>query len=201
MSCSINGFDFAALPPYHTAPMLKTPADPVDVGLLSAQGSRFACQYSVAELPRFAAGLASGTGQVEARFSFHEVQDFPALEGAVATQVQVVCQRCLEAFALPLEAELKLAFVGSEEDESKLPADVEAVVLDDARVSLRELVEDELLLTFPLVPMHPPGDSRCRPAAKVLSEAEAEGLLEVPEVAEVTTQPFAALKDLLKRGD
>lgn len=181
--------------------MLKTPADPVDVGLLSAQGSRFVCHYPLADLPRFAAGLASSEGQVEARFSFHEVQEFPALQGAVATQVQVVCQRCLEPFTLPLEAELKLAFVASEEDESKLPADHEAVIIDDSRQSLRELVEDELLLTFPLVPMHPVGDSDCRPAAKVLSEAEAEGLVEVPEVAEVTTQPFAALKDLLKRGN
>ena len=181
--------------------MLKTPADPVDVGLLSAQGSRFTCHYPVAGLTRFAAGLASDEGQVEARFGFHEVQEFPALEGVVATQVQVICQRCLEAFALPLEAELNLAFVGSEEDESKLPAHIEAVVIDDARLSLRELVEDELLLAFPLVPMHSAGDSHCRPAADVLSEAEAAGDEAVPAVAEVTTQPFAALKDLLKQPD
>ena len=181
--------------------MLKTPADPVDIGLLSAQGSRFTCHYEVAGLTRFAAGLASSAGQVEARFSFHEVQEFPALEGAVATQVQAICQRCLEAFSLRLEVELKLAFVQDEEDEAKLPADYEAVVVDDSRIALRELVEDELLLSLPLVPAHPVGDSACRPAVKVLSEAEAEGLVAAPEMPDVTAQPFAALKDLLKRSD
>ena len=99
--------------------MLKTPADPVDVGLLSAQGSRFTCHYSVPELSRLVAGLAGRSGQVEAQFGFHEVQGFPALEGALAAQVEVLCQRCLEVFLLPMAAEWKLAFVGSEEDEAE----------------------------------------------------------------------------------
>jgi uncharacterized protein len=181
--------------------MLKTPADPVDVGLLSAQGSRFTCHYSVPELSRLVAGLAGRSGQVEAQFGFHEVQGFPALEGALAAQVEVICQRCLEVFLLPLAAELKLAFVGREEDEAEVPADFEAVVLQDWRLSLRDLVEDELLLSFPLVPMHPVGSSACRPAVKVLSEEEAVGLPVEPVVEEVKANPFAGLKNMLKRED
>ena len=181
--------------------MLKTPADPVDVGLLSAQGSRFTCHYPVPELPRLVAGLAGQAGQVEAQFSFHEVQGFPALEGALAAQVEVICQRCLEVFLLPMAAELKLAFVGSEEDEAEVPADFEAVVLQDLRLSLRDLVEDELLLSFPLVPMHAVGSSACRPAVKVLSQDEVAMLPEDPVVESPKANPFAGLKNMLKRED
>ena len=181
--------------------MLKTPADPVDIGLRSAQGSQFVCHYTLAQLPRFTAGLAGAKGQVDASFSFRKVQGFPALEGSMAAQVTVICQRCLEIFLLPLVAELKLVFVPTEEDESLVPAELEAVVHPDHRLGLRELVEDELLLSFPLVPMHALGDPACRPAVKVLSEAEAT-VTEVPAAAvEVTTRPLAGLKDLLRRED
>ena len=138
---------------------------------------------------------------MEAQFSFHEVQGFPALEGALAAQVEVLCQRCLEVFLLPMAAELKLAFVGSEEDEAEVPADFEAVVLQDLRLSLRDLVEDELLLSFPLVPMHPAGSSACRPAVKVLSEEEVAVLPEDPVVDSPKANPFAGLKNMLKRED
>jgi hypothetical protein len=49
--------------------MLKTPADPVDVGLLSAQGSRFTCHYPVPELSRLSAGLA---GQADRGVECHD---------------------------------------------------------------------------------------------------------------------------------
>lgn len=194
--------------------MLKAPADPVDVGLLSAQGAGFVCHYPVSALPRFAAGLAGPGGQVEARFSFQAVQGFPALDGAVATQVQATCQRCLEPFLLDLSAELHIAFTGEDEDEAQVPAPYEALVLGDTRVVLRDLVEDELLLTFPLVPMHVAGSPACQPAVPVLAEEEVlAAVLEAEDApvaaaapqdkpaAEGTTHPFAGLKDLMRRGD
>ena len=100
-----------------------------------------------------------------------------------------------------MAAELKLAFVGSEEDEAEVPADFEAVVLQDLRLSLRDLVEDELLLSFPLVPMHAVGSSACRPAVKVLSEEEVAMLPEDPVVESPKANPFAGLKNMLKRED
>jgi uncharacterized protein len=108
------------------------------------------------------------------------------LHVAAATRLSLVCQRCLQPVATALAAHRSFRFVHGEAAAAELDADSEDDVLALSRsLDVSELVEDELLLSLPLVPRHDICPQPLRsPDDSVLSERE---------------NPFAALA-ALKRG-
>ena len=69
--------------------------------------------------------------------------------------VWLTCQRCLQPMSAPMSLDRRLRFVQGEAQAEALDADSDDDVLALSRwMSLRELVEDELLLGLPLVPKH-----------------------------------------------
>lgn len=69
--------------------------------------------------------------------------------------LSLVCQRCLQAVAAPLELDRSFRFVAGEKQAAAIDADIEEDVLVLSRnFDLVELIEDELLLALPLVPRH-----------------------------------------------
>lgn len=101
------------------------------------------------------------------------------------------CQRCLQPVALDLEVARPLRFVATEEQAAALDAENEDDVLAlGRRLDLHHLIEDELLLALPLVPMH----SAC-PQAPPMRFGEDEAAAD----AAPAPRPFAALARL-KRG-
>ena len=111
----------------------------------------------------------------------------PWLHLVADTRLPMTCQRCLEPVAVTLSADRWFRFVADEataelEDEA---AEEEVLAIDEA-LNLRELIEDELLLALPVVPMH----GEC-PVAVKSSAADAA----FEEVAK-PENPFAALQQL-----
>lgn len=96
----------------------------------------------------------------------------------------MVCQRCLTAYPQAVAVRTDIRFVADEQTAAELDADVEHDVLVFTKeLDLHDLVEDELLLSLPLVPRH---DSCPQPlAAAAAQEAEEE-----------RKHPFAALAGL-----
>jgi uncharacterized protein len=108
----------------------------------------------------------------------------------VSAQAWPVCQRCLQPFAVPLEVDQSVRFVDSEAQAQALDADSEDDMLAlSASFDLIDLIEDELLLAWPLVPRH----AHCQqPAHDAGDAAGAAG----PQAA---ASPFAALAALKAR--
>ena len=107
---------------------------------------------------------------------------------AAETKIALQCQRCLAPVDVVLAIERKFLFVHGEDAAAQLDASREDDVLALTRaLDLRELVEDELLLALPLVPLH----DAC-PAP--LSVATDEGS------AQERPNPFAALAALKRDG-
>jgi uncharacterized protein len=112
------------------------------------------------------------------------------VEGEAQAEVETVCQRCLEPLVLALHAPIRLMLVG-EEEALDVPAGYEPLeAQEDQRLSLVELIEDELLLALAGAPMHPPGG--CSPPAGAGVPAD-------PAPAAGT--PFEALRGLLGERD
>lgn len=178
--------------------MLKPLTDPVDVGLLSASESTVSGDYPLAGFERLKDSLAKSEGTARVEFRFHDADDgesrFPALDGSVEARPWLVCQRCLNPFEWRLESAFRVAFVAAEEQSAQVPGEYDAVLAPHGRASLHELVEDELLLALPLVPMHERIEE-CRASPGPSSPEDA------PDEAahEGTTRPFAQLRDLLDR--
>lgn len=70
-------------------------------------------------------------------------------------RLQLECQRCLQPVAAPLAVQRSFRFVADEATAAEIDADSEDDVLVLTRaLNTHELVEDELILGLPLVPMH-----------------------------------------------
>jgi uncharacterized protein len=107
---------------------------------------------------------------------------------AAETKIALQCQRCLAPVDVVLAIERKFLFVPGEDTAAQLDASHEDDVLALTRaLDLRELVEDELLLALPLVPLH---DACPAPLSIVADEGTAQ---ERPN-------PFAALAALKRVG-
>jgi uncharacterized protein len=71
------------------------------------------------------------------------------------TALPMVCQRCLELAKVEITANRSFRFAANEEQAAALDEECEEDVLVYERdFNLHDLVEDELLLAMPLVPLH-----------------------------------------------
>ncbi|MDJ0711914.1 MAG: YceD family protein [Woeseiaceae bacterium] len=124
---------------------------------------------------------AAVTGRIE--FGFVDAQQLlPRAILSVATTVDAVCQRCLEAFRLPLEAEAELLLLELEQSVEGYD-EYEVWELDDKLLMPLEVVEEMLVMAMPFSAMHVDSAS-----CKVLEPA-------AEPVEEKTTTPFAALRE------
>ena len=87
-------------------------------------------------------------------------QGKPQLDLQVSGKLQLICQRCLAAMPYELDAEAHLVLVSSEE---ALPLDADEqddidYIVADQHQSVAALIEDEVLLSLPLAPVHESDD-------------------------------------------
>ena len=145
---------------------------------------------------------------------------------SVQAPVWLTCQRCLQPMAVGLALDRRLRFVHGESQAQALDAESDDDVLALPRwLDLRELVEDELLLSLPLVPRHEtcpqplpvpirleddsdePLGERMRDAdgsinpqdAEIVDEAGLQGDETSDTLLDGRPNPFAVLKQLKKR--
>lgn len=180
--------------------MSKRPFDPrrLDAAAFAEAASEMAGQWPLSALPRLAemAHRESGAsadapvhwsvrGEIRKAASV-AVQTWLHLDAGA--QLELLCQRCLQPVTLKVEARRSFLFVDGEAAAAELDAQSEDDVLALSRdLDLRELVEDELLLSLPLIPKH---EDCPQPLTAASDSAVPE-----PELA----HPFAALA-ALKRG-
>ena len=107
------------------------------------------------------------------------------------TTVPMTCQRCMGAVQTPLQIDQWYRFVASEEIAmAEDDASEEDLLVMAPQFDLLALLEDELLMALPLVPMH-----EVCPVAPLLSASDLGG--DVDE--EARPHPFAALAQLKKK--
>jgi len=108
------------------------------------------------------------------------------LTGKLATTVRLHCQRCLEGFETALVADVDVEFGPSRPEPE---TDREIVAGDDQPLVLASFVEDELLLSAPMVATHP--QAACTPPGE-LQETVSAGAVR---------RPFGELGNLLGRKE
>jgi len=125
----------------------------------------------------------------EARFQIEFDRDslqVPYVELRIDAELPLTCQRSLQRFLLPVSVVQRLGLVRDEADEAALPPEYEALLVpEDGMLRLTDLVEDELVLSIPVVPMSPGSEA-----------VEREWPAQEEELAKAS--PFAALSSLKK---
>jgi len=111
----------------------------------------------VAGFTRLGEVLASPVGEVGYELEFGR-DEFGAAYVAVRIQapLTLICQRTLEPFVLPVTVDTRLGLITDERDEAGLPPGYEPLLVeDDGKLDPVAVIEDELLLVLPLVPINP----------------------------------------------
>jgi len=104
----------------------------------------------------------------------------PMVRCKATAAVDAVCQRCLEAFKLPLETEASLLLLALEETAEGYEGH-EVWELEETDLRPLDIVEELLVMALPFSAMH-------------VDVASCEALFSEPDEQEDRTKPFAALR-------
>jgi uncharacterized protein len=174
-----------------SAPSSRDPGARIDPWGAVAAEQRFEGEAFASDLPRLSDALSDigGVAEWPARFDLRLGQDSesrPVALGRVALTLCLVCQRCLGEVRIPLDVPIAVALARDESQEAGLPDHLDPVVVEEDGIRPLDLVEDELLLAMPQVPLHAEGD--CEPLAREFSQG--------PAPAPSRVNPFAVLVGL-----
>jgi len=159
------------------------------------------------DLPRFSDAIVENIRDVNYFLEFDtDVLGNRFVTGHADAQVVLQCQRCMDNYQLDLNCEISIAFVQNDLEQVKAEDSnydifwLEKKELFDPRV----LIEDELLLALPQIPMHPESEigKDCDVRVKFLDkdavmEENADNKLNNSEQND-KNNPFAILSQLKK---
>lgn len=152
-------------------------------------------QIPLAELPRVSQELTATDGEARGhvRFSHQSGQAVADLE--VTAAPEVICQRCMQPMRWPVDVKSRVALVSDYDAAGKVPAEMEVFLVEGDSVSVRDLVDEEVMLALPHVARHDE-DSDCAGRELTLPGQESDA----EDAADAQVQkPFAQLGELLKR--
>jgi uncharacterized protein len=122
---------------------------------LCALGKAYEGVIPLADLPRLAPLLTSTEGQAAFVLEFgRDAARRATVRVKVEATLALQCQRCLDTMMLPVNGESRLVVVDGPAEAERLPADVDPLLVEDEKLALRSLIEDELILAIPPSPMH-----------------------------------------------
>ena len=138
-------------------------------------------------------GPAWGEAAFEAVFGYDE-QGLVTIRVSVRADLPLVCQRSLETYAEHVERASTVVVITDVGEQEAVPEAYEPVLVEDRRLALASLVEEELLLAVPQVPRKPGASEPELPADVSLERAAAQK-------KEPVHKPFAGLAGLMKDKD
>lgn len=164
----------------------------------SYQGGGFLAISDMPRLAKEASSMNPGDGfdwQMKTHF-----EDSPGseprqiLELGLKGRIHLICQRCMQDCAVTLDEQRRFVMVATETEADDYPLEDEEQepLVASQHFNLLETIEDEVLLSLPLIPKHP--DGFCEPHATVF------GIEAGDEAFEERENPFKVLKNMKKNS-
>jgi uncharacterized protein len=149
----------------------------------------------IAELPRVSHELIGKDGEASGHARFSRYMGHAVADLEVHAAPEVVCQRCMQPMRWPVDVNSRIALVSDYDAANRVPDGMEVFLVEADSVSVRDLVDEEVMLALPHVPRHAE-DSEC-----ARQEVQLPGQPDEPDdEADLQVQkPFAQLGELLKR--
>ena len=143
----------------------------IDTIKLFARNGILAAALPLAKLQRLTDSLHDDSGVVAVNLLFGTDEDKKrVLTGTLDTTVKVLCQRCLQEMTLELHCSLRLKVCSNEQELYDLPETEDGIIMEEEGLNILEVIEDELILSLPLVPVH--ADVNCSAFLNALTQAE-----------------------------
>ena len=171
---------------YYTRPMPPPWSKPLAIDRLCRDGAEIDFDLPLAALPRLASRVEQTGGSVRGAVRFGRHSGIAVADLSLQGEAMLRCQRCMQPMRWPVRSAVRVALVASAAEADALPGEIEPVLAPEGRLRIAELVEEELLLTLPIVPLHESAD------------CAAPGEPPGPQAAhEPAVRPFARLGELL----
>lgn len=112
--------------------------------------------YSADQAVRLAESVVSVDGDINAELSFNiDNQRLVVIAGKASVPVTLMCQRCNHNFEYTVHATYCFSPIKNDEQAEALPAGYEPIEVDNfGEIDLLALIEDELILSLPIAPVH-----------------------------------------------
>ncbi|TCP96027.1 uncharacterized protein EDC44_10694 [Cricetibacter osteomyelitidis] len=149
--------------------------------------------YSPSQLQRLTESVGQVLSDAEVTLSFFiDPQKLVVMKGYVRADVELICQRCDKPFAQVIESEFCYSPIANSDQIDVLPEIYEPIEFNEfGEIDLIGTIEDELILSLPLVPMHTPEHCEVSVAEQVFGE--------LPEDLAKKPNPFAVLASLKQK--
>lgn len=125
----------------------------------------------------------SGLATISLKFDFDE-ETRVVIDGQLALLVRQSCQRCLQQVDVLVTSTFKLAPVINDTEAKRLPDEYGPVLIEDNRINLFNMLEEEILLSLPLVAKHEGQHNECEYRPR-------------KESTRIIKKPFADLKQMM----
>ena len=113
---------------------------------------------ALADLGRLKGLLSSSDGTARARITLRRGHDeLLLMDLGCEAALELTCQRCLEPVTYKVNEKTEFAVAETEESLAILPRGTELIALDGDRFQPASVIEDELIVSLPLVPRHGDG--------------------------------------------
>ena len=190
----------------------------VDLFEFARSGRQAAGAVHLSQLPRMLNEVPADAPERDTVFTWqaegftqNELQDDgtegaqPYLRLALHGHAWLECQRCVTPYDQAFDVDMVYRIVATEEEAEEFPLDEDEadVIVGSRHFDLVELIEEELLLSLPLVPKHEVCPAVHESLVSGASGPAAETDEESGEAEDEGKQPnpFAALEALKKDGD
>lgn len=109
----------------------------------------------IKDMERLCPSLSSNEGNVKVNAAFGvDEQGIRFMRGHYSAHLVLQCQRCMETFENEVSGDLLVGIVTTENAIDELPRDYDGIVVKDGSFNIQDVIEDELILSLPIVPMH-----------------------------------------------
>ena len=169
--------------------MINAPIPPhVDPRKLADRGITLTGEIPLSDFFRVCELLTDTAGLVRVAFEFsRDEQKVAVMQLKLESEVRMICQRCLDEAVIPVSGEYLYAIVVPGTEELHFPQGYDVLEVGEEPLDLLALIEDELLLSLPIVPMHPPEECQ-QPAGLIESETSKNAV--------TRSNPFSVLAQL-----
>ena len=167
--------------------MPSDPSQSINPLRLAKSRERIEGSLQIDSFERLKGDLLENTGELNFSLSFDfDETGVCVVESEIDTQVTLECQRCLKPVVIKIHKKSLLGLVENKDEIDNLAKEYEPLQIEEEAVSVKQLIEDELLLSIPLSPLHT--EDKC--AAKAVLDQINE---------DAKPKPFAALAALKKK--
>ena len=165
----------------------------VTVRKLVESGAKLSGFVTDMRLPRVVEAVQRISAKIEADLYFGmDESNKMIIVVEIHGAIDLICQRCLEPVTVPLKIATTLTVVAHDEEARSCIRSHEPIVLDEGLLNVDEMLEEEILLSLPVVALHP------KESADETSLVEHEGIER--RAARGLDNPFAVLKTLTTEG-